>query len=310
MHYNKVFLAIASASFSAISCKNDGTHNNQLNLEEYQIAFTSPKDPVNMTLVKGSVKCGKYENEFELNGSSTQIYVAKDHLCAITITNIEFTKNSKNYNLSPKDTNKPILIQYNSQDIQRQENIFFNNKSDEFSVHTEIDTPNKKIDILFYFFNVFQPLSAYTLEPISNIYFNAIEAPKNIDLYATILKQTVPLKSNYWLKTNDQSQLPNAKHCAVVSQTDLENYFTKLKINKQKTDDWITLSWQDIRSYFKSESLIKSDCPEFYQRTMDFSSPGNWNSFANSKHFIIISTDPINNEYNSYRVIKVNELNN
>jgi hypothetical protein len=127
-----------------------------------------------------------------------------------------------------------------------------------------------------------------TFNYVNNVTFNAIEAPPNINLYFLKLTYEDSGDSNifYNLQTNTKSEQPANNKCIIVPKANLGSK-----------------SWTIINNYLKTNTTNEL-CPDFYQNTIN-STNGNWDRFFSNDHYIIISTNPINDELNSYRVIEV-----
>lgn len=290
---NKLLYFCVASYFTIISCKNN--NNDNLNLEQFSVTLASSKDvPANpaTTTAKGLVTCKNHITNFNISSDNNKIYLATNTDCKIIFSNIEFVNNSKKY----KFTNIEINVNLNNNQYKyfsdtSYPNIEDNNKN--FFVATHINLSGNNITINFHdHYQTDSPktLTSMTFKDVNNVTFNAIEAPPNIDLYYLKLTYEDSGKSTifYNLQTNKESEQPAINKCIIVPKTNLSDK-----------------SWITINNYIKTQSASTTvPCPNFYQNTIN-STKGNWDNFFSNTHYIIISTNPINDELNSYRVIEV-----
>ncbi|RDB35149.1 MAG: hypothetical protein DCC88_11695 [Spirobacillus cienkowskii] len=288
---NKLLYFCVASYFTIISCKNN--NNDNLNLEQFSVTLASSKDvPANpaTTTAKGLVTCKNHITNFNISSDNNKIYLATNTDCTITFSNIEFVNNSKKY----KFTNIEINVNLNNNQYKyfsdtSYPNIEDNNKN--FFVATHINLSGNNITINFHdHYQTDSPktLTSMTFKDVNNVTFNAIEAPPAINLYlAPIIHEDIDKsKTLYNLQTNNESEQPPIDTCIIVPKANLNNK-----------------SWTIINDYLKTNTTNEL-CPDFYQNTIN-PTGGNWDKFFSNDHYIIISTNPINDELNSYRVIEV-----
>lgn len=288
---NKLLYFCVASYFTIISCKNN--NNDNLNLEQFSVTLASGSGAPATTQVTGQVNCNNHITNFDISSLlNNKIYLAQNTDCTINFSNIEFEQNNKKY----KFANIEITVnlsnnKYNYFSDNRYLNLVDNQK--DFFVATHIDFSKKNITINFHdHYQTDNPnkLTSMTFKYVNNITFNAIEAPPNIDLYYLKLTYEDSGKSTifYNLQTNKESEQPAINKCIIVPKTNLSDK-----------------SWITINNYIKTQSASTTvPCPNFYQNTIN-STKGNWDNFFSNTHYIIISTNPINDELNSYRVIEV-----